>query len=301
MKKKFRLFLVLGFLLAVPGLFTFGQMSITTDKTPADPSAMLDVKSTTKGMLIPRMTAAQRNAISSPTGGLLVYQTDQPSGFYYYLGAPLYLNYWTNLGMTNGFSGSVIDMDGNVYPTVRIGAQEWMVRNLKVTHYLNGDPIPNVPNTGDWIGLLTGAYCFYGNSDTASTVPFYGLLYNWYAVNDSRSICPSGWHVPTYQDWTSLTSYFGGTSMAGSAMKTASQWIAPNIGNRNTSGFSAYPAGYRSDYGAFLTLGSLGSWWSGTAYLSDYAYSCYLYNTTAEMNYIYESKNVGNSVRCIKN
>jgi uncharacterized protein (TIGR02145 family) len=103
---------------------------------------------------------------------------------------------------------SVTDIDGNVYSTVTIGTQVWMKENLKATKYDNGDPIPNISDGTQWQALTEGAYCYYENS--VSSANTYGLLYNWYAVNDSRNICPEGWHVPTTSDWNTLVSFAGG-------------------------------------------------------------------------------------------
>jgi hypothetical protein len=86
---------------------------------------------------------------------------------------------------------TVIDYDGNIYFVVEIGGQCWMAENLKVTHYRNGDPIPNVTDNAEWEGLSTGGYCDYYNNPNYA--PIYGRLYNWYAVDDSRNIAPAGW------------------------------------------------------------------------------------------------------------
>ena len=100
-------------------------------------------------------------------------------------------------------ANAVKDIDGNVYHTVTIGTQVWMVENLKVTKYRDGTPIPNKTDATEWGSLTTGAYCDYDNTVSNSTI--YGKLYNWYAVNDWRNIAPTGWHVPTDAEWTTLT------------------------------------------------------------------------------------------------
>ena len=135
-------------------------------------SAQLDVSSTTKGFLSPRMTAAQRNAISSPTNGLLVYQTDYPSGFYFFKGGV-----WTMLTETTSYP------NGTATPVLTICCQSWMTKNLDVATYRNGDPIPKVTTDAAWAALTTGAYCYF-NNDSATYAATYGKLYNWYAVND---------------------------------------------------------------------------------------------------------------------
>ena len=109
--------------------------------------------------------------------------------------------------------GTVTDIDGNLYYTVKIGEQWWMLENLRVTHYRNGDAIPNVTDDAEWEGLSTGAYCDYDNDP--ANVATYGRLYNWYAVGDSRNIAPAGWHVPSDDEWQTLVDYLGGSSVAG--------------------------------------------------------------------------------------
>jgi uncharacterized protein (TIGR02145 family) len=143
-------------------------------------------------------------------------------------------------------NGSITDIDGNVYHSVTIGTQVWMVENLKTTKYRNGNPIPNVTDKTAWGSLTTGAYCNYDNNATNSTT--YGRLYNWYTVNDSRKIAPAGWHVPTSAEITTLINYLGGEGVAGSKLReagTAHWWVPIKSITTNESGFTALPAGYR--------------------------------------------------------
>ena len=114
---------------------------------------------------------------------------------------------------------SITDIrDHQKYHVVKIGEQWWMQENLNTATYMNGDPIPNITNSGTWAGLSTGARCYY-NNDSTNYSPAYGALYNWYTVTDLRGLCPAGWHVPTDAEWTTLTSYLGGESVAGGKMK----------------------------------------------------------------------------------
>lgn len=138
---------------------------------------------------------------------------------------------------------TVTDYDGNVYQTVLIGDQCWMMENLKVTHYRNGDPIPHVTDGVTWGNLTSGAYCNYNNDE--GNVATYGRLYNWYAVDDSRNIAPAGWHVPSDAEWQTLVDYLGGDAVAGGKMKEAgtTHWASPNTGATNESGFTALPGG----------------------------------------------------------
>ena len=105
---------------------------------------------------------------------------------------------------------SVLDINGNIYKTIQIGTQTWMAENLKVTKYSDGTDIPNVTDNTTWEGLSSGAYCLNINHDAADLKKIYGCLYNWYAVNSSRKLCPTGWHVPFDDEWTILTDYLGG-------------------------------------------------------------------------------------------
>jgi uncharacterized protein (TIGR02145 family) len=246
-------------------------------------SAVLDVSSTTKGFLPPRMTAAQRSAISSPTNGLLVYQTDYPSGLYYF-----------NVGVWSSVATPTH------YPSVTICSQKWMDRNLDVTTYRNGDTIAYVTDPTAWVTLTTGAWCYYNNDP--STNATYGKLYNWYAVNDPRGLAPTGWHVPSDAEWTTLETCLGGTSVAGGKMKVTgtSTWVSPNTGATNTSGFAGLPGGYRYDDGSFTFVGSFGFWWSSTEFNPTSAWNSYLiYNAGSLSRNVYEKQN-GFSVRCLR-
>jgi uncharacterized protein (TIGR02145 family) len=161
--------------------------------------------------------------------------------------------------------GSMTDQEGNVYKTIIIGSQEWMAENLKTGIYRNGSPIENVIYDGNWADLASGAWCYYNNN--AQFECPYGRLYNWYAVADSRNLCPVGWHVPTDAEWTTLTNLLGGIAEAGGKMKStgATYWQSPNAEATNESGFSALPGGGRSVFwNSFYDFGINGFWWSST-------------------------------------
>ncbi|MEW5925574.1 MAG: FISUMP domain-containing protein, partial [Candidatus Zixiibacteriota bacterium] len=165
-------------------------------------------------------------------------------------------------------TGTATDIDGNVYHTIKIGSQWWMVENLRVTHYKNGDPIPNVTDNAEWGGLTTGAYCDYSNN--ACYADAFGRLYNWHAVSDERDIAPDGWHVPSDAEWQILIDYLGGSAVAGGKMKEAGfgHWTAPNTGATNECGFTGLPAGSRDDDGYFGYIYGYTDIWSSTEYSS---------------------------------
>lgn len=201
--------------------------------------------------------------------------------------------------------GAIIDYDGNIYQTVTIGTQTWMAENLKVTHYRNGDAIPNVTGNSQWFGLLTGAYCWYSND--ISWKDAYGALYNWYTVVDSRGLCPASWHTPTDAEWTILTNYLGGTGIAGGKMKSTRtapdshpRWNSPNTGATNESGFSGFPGGYRDFDGPFYYIGTTNYFWSSSELGSYNAWIRYMDYNVSYVSRILIIKQVGFSVRCVR-
>jgi uncharacterized protein (TIGR02145 family) len=196
--------------------------------------------------------------------------------------------------------GTVTDIDGNIYLTIKIGDQWWMMENLKVTHYRNGDPIPNVTDYGGWEALSTGAYCNYDNDE--GHVAVYGRLYNWYAVDDSRNIAPEGWHVPSDAEWQTLVDYLGGNLVAGGKMKEAgiSHWYTPNEGATNESGFTALPGGYRWFDGSFGYMGNEAYFWSFTEANSLTAWCRGLFYFSSGVGRYSDGKRLGHSVRCVR-
>ena len=204
-------------------------------------------------------------------------------------------------------SGQLTDIDGNVYKTVEIGLQEWMAENLKVTHYRNGDDIPIVYDFGEWGDLSTGAYCWFQND--ISWKDLYGALYNWYAVVDSRELCPAGWHIPSKYEWTTLTNFLGGADIAGVKMKSTRmepdahpRWDSNNSPSAtNSSGFSGLPGGYRTDEWYFAYLGAVGAFWSCSEYTPDYNawISSLNLDYSSVGSHIYDNE-YGFSVRCLR-
>jgi uncharacterized protein (TIGR02145 family) len=196
--------------------------------------------------------------------------------------------------------GTMSDNDGNTYKTIVIGTQTWMAENLKTTKYRNGDPIPTNLTNSAWTAATTGAYAIYNNDAANNTI--YGKLYNWYAVADSRSLCPVGWHVPTDSEWTTLENYLGGISVAGGKLKsTSSLSTTPNTGATNESGFSGLPGGTRFSLGgSYNYIGYYGHWWSSTEYSTTYSWYRGLGYNFGNSNRTNDDKQFGFSVRCLR-
>lgn len=191
------------------------------------------------------------------------------------------------------------DIDGNVYDIIKIGTQTWMLENLKVTHYNDGSTIPNVADSALWANTSTGAYCFYNNDSANNSI--YGKLYNWYAISTGK-LAPAGWHVATDAEWTTLTTFLGGDSIAGNKMKATTLWTSfSGIANTNSSGFTGLPGGLRSSFNSkFYSLGRIAYFWSSTEYTSLIAWSRFLDYSTSAATKDNSGKKDGNSVRCVK-
>jgi uncharacterized protein (TIGR02145 family) len=213
-------------------------------------------------------------------------------------------------------TSSVTDINGNTYVTIKIGTQEWMQENLRTTKYNNGDVIPTGLNYVQWSNATTGAWTYY--NDSAQYNNPYGKLYNWYAVADSRGLCPTGWHVPTDSDWNVLVKqldYAADTSqnsynqspVAGWYLKTPGSlltgnglWLATDTATNNSSGFSGLPAGYCSLSFDFDKISLGGYWWSSTEIITAGPWARNLnYTDPFVLRKIYD-KRYGFSVRCIK-
>lgn len=196
-------------------------------------------------------------------------------------------------------STTVTDTDGNLYHTLTLGTQTWMVENLKVTHYRNGDPIPVIVEDTAWSELTTGARCAYEHDTALGSV--YGQFYNWFAVTDLRQICPAGWHVATDQEWQTLIDHLGGEAVAGGKMKERDtlHWLSPNTGATNESGFTALPAGARSFDGMFYLMQSHAFFWSSTGTTGNMAWFRYLEDLDAYIGRTADVTTSGFSVRCI--
>ena len=203
-------------------------------------------------------------------------------------------------------TGTVADIDGNVYKTIKIGNQWWMAENLRSTKYSNGDTLALVTDNSAWATLNAPAYCWYQN-DHNSYGSIYGALYNWYTVNalsnGSRSISPAGWHIPTNAEFLTLISNLSGLSEAGGKMKEVgtTHWTSPNTGATNTSSFTGLPGGFRSYVdGSFQYLGNFGHWWSNTESDTNEAWNIGLFYLDSSVNNSTSVKKLGFSIRCVK-
>jgi uncharacterized protein (TIGR02145 family) len=198
-------------------------------------------------------------------------------------------------------TGTVKDIENNTYNYVTIGNQTWMTENLKTTKYRNGDAIENMTYGPIWVGLSSGAYCWFMN-DATTYGATYGALYNWYAVADSRNIAPTGWHVATDAEWTTLTDYLGGTTIAGSKLKEAgsAHWRGGNFDATNSSGFTALPGGFRHPFneGDYSFIGNYGFWWSPSSSSSIWCRMMDYNNGTVFRNP--GERSGGISVRCVR-
>jgi uncharacterized protein (TIGR02145 family) len=210
----------------------------------------------------------------------------------------------TTQNPTSGYGPNITDAESNSYKTVYIGTQQWMAENLKVTKYSDGTIIPNITDDTQWHNNTTGAWAHYEN-DAANNAK-YGKLYNWYAVspttNGNKNVCPTGWHVPTDAEWTVLTEYLGGTSVAGGKMKEVgtTSWNSPNTNATNTSLFTGLPGGNLDNGGYCSGVGIDGNWWSSSEDDTTNAWFRNLFNYDGSAYRFNFNKKFGLSVRCLR-
>ncbi len=206
-----------------------------------------------------------------------------------------------------GETGTVTDIEGNVYQTIGIGSQIWMAENLKTTTFSDGSAIPLVEDSIEWtLQFVKPAYCWYGN-DEEKYKDTYGALYNFRAVMTEK-LCPEGWHVPSDDEWTILETFLGGRDVAGGMLKEAGteHWLSPNTGATNESGFTALPGGFRVYHTApyttskYLYIRKNAYFWNSTLGSNNYARCwCINYQYTELISF---TRNIlyGISIRCIK-
>ncbi len=277
-------------------------------------------------------TLEQNEGFSADGAGLgefTVYFDDLTPGVIYYIKAyatsgvgtsyseQKFFNFWD-------YHATVTDFDGNVYQTVLIGNQEWMAENLRTSSYSTGIPIPTGLSNAEWGSTTEGAYAIYNNNN--DMLEAYGKLYNWYAVDDARGLCPEGWSVPSDVDWTQLVDYVVAQGYpneqinpngAGNALKSCRQQNSPYGGECNTSthprwnshsthsgfdefGFSALPGGVRFSSGHFSNVGGLGSWWSATELSGTYAWLRRMHSDRGNVARDNNFKTSGFSIRCFR-
>ena len=225
--------------------------------------------------------------------------------------------------------------------SIKIGTQVWTAKNLDVATFRNGDAIPQAKTNEEWEAAGENkqpAWCYYENNTANGTK--YGKLYNWYAVVDARGLAPGGWHVPTDEEWTVLSTFLGGEAVAGKKMKSTSGWnsyttggskTCPNCANwnaeyrkkvpchtckdtrsvaapkvshvgngTNSCGFTGLPGGYRFFYGDFSDVGYLGNWWSASEGTESTAWTRELTTNLSDLNRNFNTKYYGFSVRCVR-
>ena len=205
-------------------------------------------------------------------------------------------------------TGTVTDIDGNTYKTIKIGDLWWMAENLKTTKYRNGTSIPKVTDNATWAALTTGAYCYYGNVDGNAAT--YGALYNWFAVDSAAGLAPTGWRIPTDAEWKALEMHLGmdqatadaegwrGTD-EGTKLKSTSLWNSSGNGTDEV-GFAAFPGGCRSNGGSFYNMGYFALFWSASEGNAAGAWRRGLAYDYATVHRYGDGKEFGFSVRCVK-
>jgi len=315
MKKQFLFPLVLAILTLIT-LQLSAQVGINNDGSSPDSSAMLDVKSIVKGFLIPRMTTTQISAIINPADGLQVYNITEDKLYIYVSSAFVWkeVNYGAGtispaLPFTCG-SLFVDSRDGSFYSTVQIGTQCWMAQNLNIGTRIDGSG----DQTND---SIIEKYCY---DDVESNCDVYGGLYQWgelvqylngasntaswnpLPTGNVQGICPAGWHLPTDDEWTTLTTFLGGESVAGGKMKETGyfHWASPNTGATDSSGFTALPGGYRRYSGNFYNLTYIATFRSATEGSATYAWYRNVGYDYEEVNRSSTYKTNGFSARCLK-
>lgn len=209
--------------------------------------------------------------------------------------------------------GTVKDTSGNIYPTVKIGKQVWMAENLRTTKYRDGSDIQVQADNIEWgnfnyinnTNTTIPMMCWYNNDQKTFTENKFGALYNWYAINPStngrKDICPTGWHVPTDAEWSTLITFLGGEYVAGGKMKSTGTgyWETPNTAASDTLGFSGLPGGYRGEDGKFYNFGKEAHLWSITEQFTNKSWVRQLYYYGEGVSRSTAGKSFGLSVRCI--
>jgi len=243
------------------------------------------------------------------TGAFTSSMTELQGNKTYYVRAYATNSAGTGYGTQVEFTSSMADIENNIYRVVRIGTQIWMAENLRTTKDTDNNDIANVTDNTAWSTLTTPAYCWYANNSGYKST--YGGLYNWITVNTGK-LCPTGWHVPTDDEYKTLEQYLGMASAdldvwgwrgtdQGSQLKSTSGWLSGENGT-NSSGFSALPGGYRyAADGVFYSLGNLAYWWTASLSSPDIAWYRRLDGPNNNVYRAATSVRGGKFIRCVKN
>jgi len=300
------------FTLIVISLFigqAFSQNNIGINNPTPDASAVLDLSSSNMGFLPPRV--ADTNAISNPAEGLIIY--DMSVHCMRYFNGTIWSDCMGNIVPVFTWSCGydfIDERDGQSYATVQIGTQCWMAENLNV-----GIMTPNGPHTQNGVNEK---YCY---DDNIANCDVYGGLYEWdelmhYNTTPGvKGLCPSGWHVPTDDEWCTLENYvdagsisctdppgFRGTDVGGNLKEAGtSHWLSPNTGATNSSNFTALPAGWKWYFGTYTSINTDTFFWTSTQYDGSYSWDRGLGYEQAQSNRGWHKKEGAHSVRCLKN
>ncbi len=196
-----------------------------------------------------------------------------------------------------------MDIEGNVYKTIKIGTQTWMAENLRTTRFQDHDQLGFIKDSTEWKTYNTAAFCNYNNTDNEDTIATYGRLYNSWAARDYRNIAPKGWHVPTISEFMTLFKYLGGYNIAGYKMKEAGNlhWELPSDNNDNSSGFTALPGGWTYENQEYVGMGSFANYWTRSESAgSDDGVFVYMYSPLGDIYIRYNPYSCGYAIRCIK-
>jgi uncharacterized protein (TIGR02145 family) len=289
------------------GFNTMAQVAINTDGSEPDGSAMLDVKSISKGLLLPRLNTIQISYIANPTAGLLVFNVDS-SDFYGFNGSK-WIALWDTSDTIDVWScGTPIadSRDGQSYNTIQIGSQCWMAENLNIGTMINATTGGANSDGEQTNNNIIEKYCQDNDETNCIT---YGGLYKWdemmqyVTIEEAQGICPSGWHLSTDGEWALLSDFLGGQSIAGGKMKEigTTHWDSPNTGSTNSSGFTGLPGSFCDSYGFFISLGVHGGyWWSSSEGSDAHAWHRFLLYNSGQVFRNLDYKPFGFSVRCLK-
>jgi uncharacterized protein (TIGR02145 family) len=204
----------------------------------------------------------------------------------------------------SGTTFNMTDIDQNLYHSIQIGSQTWMQENLRTLHFQNGDPIPAMPYSNDWINATTNACSYYDfDLDLGKK---YGFLYNYFVAVDSRNVCPQGWHVPSQAEWTTLVNFAGGESVAAPKLRISgiSNWNSLYYTESdNSTGFTALGAGIRLNTAEYWGRDYNASFWTTDTWSSDpkFVVNMRIFENQPNIDFPPQHKNAGLSIRCLKN